>query len=250
MITKYPNRPIKIGEKDKLLVKALQKKLNEKGYGLIAVDGDFGTKTRSAVKLFQTQNTDQNGNLLVVDGILGPITWAILFGENSVVNEIIFTNYLSSQAIKIALSQLGVREVGGANCGPEVEKYLNSIGLGKGYPWCMAFVYWCFLEASKNLQIENSVIKTGGVLHGWNKANCKKILAKDTKIDPSLVKPGHIFIMDFGRGYGHTGIVKSVEGGFITTIEGNTNNNRSREGIGVFELNRKIKDINKGFLEY
>lgn len=114
----------------------------------------------------------------------------------------------------------------------------------------MAFVYWCFEQAAKDLGKSNPLVKTGGVLKAWNEATCTKILAKDSRNNPSLVKPGHIFIMDYGSGFGHTGIVKSVNGGFITTIEGNTNNNQSREGIGVFEHIRKIKDVNKGFLQY
>lgn len=247
---KYPGRVIRKGDKDQSIVKAIQKKLNEKGVGKLAVDGDFGNKTRAALKLFQTQNTDQNGNLLLVDGLIGPITWAVLFGEDKIVFNDTVKSKLSKKAVQIALSQLGVREKGGANCGPEVEKYLKSVGLGKGYAWCMAYVYWCFLEASKSLNLENPVVRTAGVLHGWNKAKCKKIPAKESKNNPSLVQPGDIFIIDFGRGFGHTGIVVEVNGGFIKTIEGNTNNNRSREGIGVFELNRKIKDINKGFLRY
>lgn len=247
---KYPGHYVKKGETDKAIVKAVQKQLNTKGYGIIDVDGDFGGKTVSAVKLFQTQNTDQNGNLLTVDGVLGPISWAILFGENNVPHADVVTKKLADKAIEFAQSQLGVRETGGPNCGPDVEKYLARVGLGKGYSWCMAFVYWSFDEAAKSLQQANPLVKTGGVLKGWNEANCKKILAKDSKANPSLVKPGQIFIIDHGRGYGHTGIVVEVNGGFIQTIEGNTNNTHSREGVGVFRLTRKIKDINKGFLEY
>ena len=48
-------------------VKALQDKLNKLGYGL-AADGDFGPKTESAVKDFQSKNG------LTVDGVAGPCT--------------------------------------------------------------------------------------------------------------------------------------------------------------------------------
>ena len=51
MIMKYPGRLIKKNEQDKAIVKAIQTQLNEKGYGVIDVDGDFGNKTLSAVKL-------------------------------------------------------------------------------------------------------------------------------------------------------------------------------------------------------
>ena len=41
-------------------------------------------------------------------------------------------------------SQIGVREATGRNDGKQVELYLKSVGLGKGYAWCSAFVRWCF----------------------------------------------------------------------------------------------------------
>lgn len=59
-----------------------------------------------------------------------------------------------------------------------------------------------------------------------------------------------IFIMHFGNNAGHTGIVESVGGGFITTIEGNSSGGGHREGVGVFRLERKINRINKGFIDY
>ncbi len=248
---KYPGRLIKKGEKDKAVIKAVQNQLNSKGYGPLDVSvGVFGPKTVSAVKLFQTQHTDQNGTPLNPDGVIGAITWAILFGENSVPQVTETKKKLSEAALESALAQIGVREVGGNNQGREVEMYLKSVGLGKGYAWCMAFVYWNFEQAAKKLGQPNPLVKTAGVLRGWNEATCTRILAKDSKNNPALVKPGHIFIMDYGGGYGHTGIVKEVNGGFITTIEGNTNTQLSREGGGVYQQIRKIKDINKGFLQY
>lgn len=53
-------------------VKLLQSKLNGKGASL-SVDGSFGPRTLSAVKNFQQANG------LVVDGIVGPKTWASLW---------------------------------------------------------------------------------------------------------------------------------------------------------------------------
>lgn len=75
-------------------------------------------------------------------------------------------------------------------------------------------------------------------------------MAKDASNNPSLLKPGQIFIIDHGRDFGHTGIIEFVEGGFIRTIEGNSNPTGSSNGIGVFQLTRKIVKINKGFIQY
>jgi len=84
----------------------------------------------------------------------------------------------------------------------------------------------------------------------WNKTTGKKILAAEAVDNPSLVKPGNIFLLNTGGSSGHTGLVEKVDGGFIHTIEGNSNNSGSRNGIGVFRLQRKIAKINRGFIEY
>ncbi len=249
---KYPGRVIKQKETNKTIVKAVQKQLNIVGCGPIDVDGDYGKNTANAIKLFQARNADQHGDPLAIDGKIGPITWAILFGQSTVPT--LSTppkKTLNNRALEIAISQIGVREQGGANRGPQVKEYLKSVGLNEGFAWCAAFLYWCYEQAAEERNVHNPLVKTGGVLKSWNEAVCKKIKGRDAINNPALVKPGQIFCMKFSATTGHTGIVKSIEGGFLTTIEGNSNNGGSREGVGVFELKkRKIKDINLGFLEY
>lgn len=56
----------------------MQTRLAELGYYEGALDGSFGPKTDAAVRLFQERNS------LVVDGIVGPITWAALFSPNAI----------------------------------------------------------------------------------------------------------------------------------------------------------------------
>ena len=43
------------------------------------VDGDFGPLTETAVKAFQADYFDYDGNPLKVDGIVGPKTWTALW---------------------------------------------------------------------------------------------------------------------------------------------------------------------------
>lgn len=248
----YPNRVISKGEKNSAVVKAVQKQLNARGCGPVDVDGIFGNKTAGAVKLFQSRFTDQLGRPLVIDGKVGPLSWASLFGENTIhVSEPPKTEMIKN-VLQIAGGEIGVMEdPPHSNSGPEVDEYLASVGLGGGYSWCAAFVYWCFNEACKKIGRKNPLYRTAGVLNHWNNSTAKKILSADAFANPSLVKPGQIFIMSYGGGLGHTGIVEKVNGGFLITIEGNTNDGGSREGIGVFRrTGRKIKDINKGFLQY
>ena len=64
------------------------------------------------------------------------------------------------------------------------------------------------------------------------------------------MKPGMIFVMDHGGGKGHTGLVVSIAGGLLNTIEGNTDASKTREGGGVYRLTRKVGEINKGYIDY
>jgi len=137
--------------------------------------------------------------------------------------------------IEIAITQIGKEELPrGSNWGEHVQKYLKSVGINFPASWCMAFVYWCVDEWAHTTGHANPLVRTGGVLAQWNQF-------KGEKISPSAtVKPGDIFIQDHGKGLGHTGIVESVEGDTIHTIEGNTNDTGSREGYMVCRRKRKI----------
>lgn len=142
---------------------------------------------------------------------------------------------LGKKTLAIAITQIGVQEIPrGSNAGPAVEKYLKSVGLGKGYSWCMAFIYWATKEAATQLAIPNPLTKTGGVLAMYNKE--RDLVVTDPR-------PGDIFIMDFGKGLGHTGIIEKVEKNIIHTIEGNTNDDGSREGYEVCRKQRKTDTI-------
>ena len=249
----YPNRIIKKGDADKTVVKAIQTMLNFKRCGNLVVDGVFGNQTEKAVKLFQTRHTDFSGQSLVADGIVGPITWQALFEIEISAPQA--KNELLLKALEVAKTQIGIVEQPlNSNRGPEVDAYLRSVGLnpeGNNYSWCAAFVYWCFNEAAKTTQEVNPLVKTAGVLRHWQKTNGLKINTQETIENPSLVKVGSVFIIDHGRGLGHTGIVEQISGGRLITIEGNTNNSRSRNGYGVFRLStRKMNTINKGFIIY
>lgn len=150
---------------------------------------------------------------------------------------------LTATALHIADTQIGITEHPlGSNAGPDVEKYLKSVGLGKGYSWCMAFVYWCTAAAALKINAPNPLIKTGGVLKQF------AALKAAGKI-VSSPQPGDIFFQDHGGGLGHTGWVVSVDitNKTIGTIEGNSDASGSRTG-GMVCRNpaRKISSC-KGF---
>ncbi|GAB3975795.1 hypothetical protein GCM10028806_34150 [Spirosoma terrae] len=147
--------------------------------------------------------------------------------------------------LQAAQSQVGVEESPrGSNWGYSVEQYLKSVGIYFPAAWCMAFCYWCAEKAARAQNDINPLFKTGGVLKQWNSSTSLRVKADD-------VRPGDIFIMDYGKGQGHAGIVEQViatrEGTRFHTIEGNTNDEGSREGFVVCRRSRKAASI-KGFL--
>jgi hypothetical protein len=134
---------------------------------------------------------------------------------------------LQQLILSVAQSQLGFAEIPkGSNWGKHVQKYLASVGIDFAASWCMAFVYWCVNEACKEAGVANPLIKTGGVLKQWNDLPAKyKVI--------ETPQPGDIGILDFGKGLGHAFIVTKVENGKVFTIEGNSNDDGSREGYEV-----------------
>lgn len=132
---------------------------------------------------------------------------------------------LADVALSVARSQIGVSEQPqGSNWGPKVQQYLASVGIGFPAAWCMAFVYWCVDKAAREMKTANPLLKTGSVMAQWNASKALRV---------SMPRTGDLFVMDFGKGLGHIGFVNSVKGDRIQTVEGNSNDEGSREGYEV-----------------
>lgn len=272
----FPGRLIRRDSKDSAVVRLIQQRLRDLGYWEsrpdgrrpLSVDGDFGQDTEHAVELFQARHSDLDANPLEIDGRVGIQTWGALFGRAAVVTPVVPAaaggaapasgrNRLLGAVLDFAISEIGVKEDPlGSNKGKRVVEYLASVGFPKGgEPWCAAFVYFCFQHAARQLGLpKNPVIRSASVLDHWNRARAGgvRVLLHDEALDdPREVKPGMIFIISTGNGTGHTGLVKEVVGGKLVTIEGNTNDDGSREGVGVFQrIGRSINSINRGFIDY
>lgn len=250
----YPGRLIKIGETDATIVTAIATGLAARGYPSTSPPGVFDAAFKSLVKVFQSQNVDQAGRPLEVDGEVGSMTWGALFGAAT---PPLTAGSLAVSALGMAVTQLGVMEVPlGSNRGPMVNQYLASTGTPPGNFWCMAFVFWCFREAAAASGVANPFPRTAGCLDAWNRVNRSqpaRLIKRAAAIaNPSLVRPGQVFILDHGRGFGHTGFVRQSFDGPFRTVEGNTNPTGSSNGLGVFELNRrKITDPTlRGFIDF
>ena len=130
---------------------------------------------------------------------------------------------LQERVLRVASSCKGVKEVGN-NAGTAVGKFLSSVGLGTGYSWCAAFVYWCLIQAGADPKKLPHNRKAAGVIN-WISWAGDRITKEPRR--------GRLFFWLDG-GHGHIGFVLDKCDSF-KTIEGNTNDAGSREGDGVYE---------------
>ena len=117
------------------------------------------------------------------------------------------------------------------NAGQAVEAMLKVTGLGKGYPWCAAFVAHVGQSA---LGLRWPLPLT---------ASCAK-LGEFARAHGALVdrpEPGDVFLLYYPslKRFAHTGFVLDPATG--ATVEGNTSGGGSREGWGVFARSRVWK---------
>ncbi len=140
--------------------------------------------------------------------------------ENTYVN----TGDQRADIIGVALTQLGYAE--GTN---NDTKYGTWYGM-PNQPWCAMFISWCAQVADVPADV---LTRTARAHPAWFKLSYKS----GSSYTP---KPGDLF---FNKGFSHVGFVYRVEGKYFYTIEGNSNNNGSDEGTGVFSNKRLISSF-------
>ena len=137
----------------------------------------------------------------------------------------------------IAEAEVGVREVPiDSNRGERVEEYQKATWLdGTGWPWCAAFVCWCIREASKTETALFDLPLTAGAWDFVNWANDQGLQVFDPQEGKPLIRRGDIIVFRFS----HIGIaVQDSIYDLIQTVEGNTDEQGSREGGGVYKKTR------------
>jgi hypothetical protein len=146
---------------------------------------------------------------------------------------------LSEEALFIASAEVGTREVGGNNMGAQVERYLASVGLAPGNPWCAAFLFYVFKMAAARLGLVNPCPKTGSTLRMWALADQ---ICRDS--NPSV---GAVYVLKHSETTGHAGVVEKIAAdGTITEISGNTNREGSREGDSVWRHSGPTPEVIHG----
>lgn len=124
------------------------------------------------------------------------------------------------QIMEIASDEIGVREATGNNDGKRVEEYLRYTDLGKGHQWCAAFASWCYGQAGLS-QPRNP---WSPALFPNTRLYCKGSACYEVGTT-KMIRSADLFGI-YGvsaKRINHVGLVKEVQGQYLFTIEGNSN---------------------------
>ncbi|MDD1607299.1 MAG: peptidoglycan-binding protein [Methylococcaceae bacterium] len=195
---------------------------------IVGTDGDFGPATERAVKDFQSSNG------IAATGIVDNNTFEKLVAPmNAALMNITPAAGSSLGDLVVAYARQHLkqhpREVGGQNRGPWVRLYMNG-NEGEPWAWCAGFVCFCLKQACKTLDQKTLPITPS--------FSCDDLAASAKKnkifVNHNAIKPGSLFLVRrTDTDWTHTGIVISVDSETCKTIEGNTNDDGSREGYEV-----------------
>ena len=143
------------------------------------------------------------------------------------------------EILKVAASQVGVREGRDANGNWNnrvkyttwyADRVKNNAFLTSA--WCAIFISWLAFQAGG--------LGTIIPLHAWTPSGLAWFTKRRQRVsNPRSGDIVYFYYPSKGR-VAHVGIVESVSGGYITTIEGNTNTSGSSQGNGVYRLRRPI----------
>tara|TARA_R110000803_G_C11943307_1_gene316844 strand:- start:101 stop:907 length:807 start_codon:yes stop_codon:yes gene_type:complete len=222
-------------------------KYHTQGFNLsIGIDGDYGRITESAVEDFQ----EAKG--LEVTGEVDALTWMQLVAPMQKAFSKINCSY-----------EFELKDVVLAYAKQFVEQHPTEIGSNTG-PWVRAFMKgkegdwaaWCCGSICTAIDhAANSLEKSMNIWFEWD-WSCEKLrkkaikgenttymTEKEVKEKYSEIEPGDIFlVMSRGRAK-HIGVVEKMKGDIMCTIEGNTNDEGSRDG---YEFVRRKRKTNKG----
>lgn len=135
-------------------------------------------------------------------------------------------------ALRVAIGEIGVTESpAGSNSGPRVNQYLASAGLGPGYPWCMAFVNWCYRQVGVDITHPHEA--SVGFFEAWARSNGYLVTAP---LRGDII----CYRFDADDWPDHVGIVERVYAGSVDAIEGNTAVGNDANGGKVMRRGRGL----------
>lgn len=143
----------------------------------------------------------------------------------------------AEKILKIARKEIGTKESpANSNRVKYNTAYYGREVSGSNYAWCCAFVWWCFREAGAS-----------ELFYGGKKtAYCPTLKSYHKKQAVSGdYRPGDVIFFNFkgAKNAAHVGVCESWDGGYITTIDGNTGSGDQANGGAVLRQRRSKKYI-------
>jgi len=212
-------------------VRLIQEGLGLEGFQGV-VDGGFGPATEVAVRQFQVQAA------VAVDGIVGPVTFSRLVLPMTQALAPIASGGATLGAMVVSYAKQHFaqrpREVGGQNRGPWVRLYMSGHD-GPDWPWCAGFASFILSQActTVNTPVPIAPSVSCDSLAASAKQN-GRFVAEADPTGRARLTPGSLFLnRRTATDWVHTGVVLDAQAEVFQTIEGNTNDDGSREGYEV-----------------
>ena len=219
-------------------VKLIQEWLALNGFGVV-VDGGFGAACEFAVRQFQKKNN------LTPDGVVGKNTFfALIKPMKFVLEEQAPKSLLGNTVVAYAKRHLkqSPREIGGQNRGPWVRLYMKG-NEGSQWAWCAGFACFLMEQACKSKQLPLPITSSFSCDSLAASAKEQGLFLSERRLDRSIIKPGMFFLnRRTSTDWTHVGIVTEANDEVFMTIEGNTNDEGSREG---YEVCQRIRGYGK-----
>jgi hypothetical protein len=142
--------------------------------------------------------------------------------------------YTTESVIQIAVSQVSYHEGKTGTHNNNDQKYSDQLPNFKWsdkQPWCCTFAHWCYWQVGVEVPT------------GARSASCATSVAAYKKAGRFTEYPCLGAQVFYGKNGGtHTGIVISYDDTYVYTVEGNTNDDGSAEGDGVYRKRRIRRD--------
>ncbi|WP_337842501.1 peptidoglycan-binding domain-containing protein [Rheinheimera sp.] len=218
-------------------VKKLQEWLSLQQFGC-EPDGIFGKATLSCLQRFQQKQllpASQSLTETCWQKLTAPMQQALTLSPAA--------PHLSTTVMRVARQHLEQHpmEVGGDNKGPWVRLYMQG-NEGTAWYWCAGFVTFILKQACLIQQQKMPIPGSFSCDSLASQAKTAGLFLPEKQA--SNIKPDQVFIFlnrKSASDWTHTGLGFAMQDGVFQTIEGNTNNDGSRNGYEVCQRTRTVK---------
>ncbi len=242
-------RKLKNGEQGaevRLLQQALNARSKSRGLPLVEVDGELGPQTAAAVqrvgralgaaeatlKIARTQGFIPVGLQRIIRWPQGRTPAQLKRAAERKAAAKGQAGTLRARAVKIALHEVGVMEVGSNNRGKRVEEIIRYALGDVPEPWCVDFVIWAYGHAGSQV-----------VRPGFTRAVA--YMHTDGLVQTRKPRMGDIVRYEFD----HTGLfLRWIGDGWFLSVEGNTGasgavSDSKTGGDGVYLKKRHVSQV-------